>query len=342
MKRVGYLTERIASIDNLYLAFAKACRGKQRKTEVQLFRQSFDDNIASLRSEILSGKVRVGDYHYFTIHDPKERVICAAPFRERVLHHALMNVCHEYFDRSLIDDTYATRPGKGVYSALDRAVLAASRYEYIVKLDFRKYYDSISHGILKQKLERKFKDQRLLAIFHQIIDSYHADTGTGLPIGNLTSQYFANAYLSEFDHWAKESLRVPIYIRYMDDILLASNDKAELMRQVWLLDEYARQQLLLELKPPVCNRSKDGIVFLGYRVLPYHYLLSGRSKRRFRSKLLAYEDKLNSGQWSQEVYAEHILPLLSFVAHADSKAFRRSCLTIAANRGDSQRVGLTV
>lgn len=301
MKRAGYLIERIASLDNLYLAFAKACRGKQRKAEVQQFRQSFDANIADLRSEILSGSVHVGDYHYFTIHDPKERVICAAPFCERVLHHALMNVCHEYFDRSLIDDTYATRPGKGVYSAIDKAVKAASRYEYMVKLDFRKYYDSISHDILKQKLKRKFKDERLLAIFCQIIDSYHADTGLGLPIGNLTSQYFANAYLSEFDHLAKERFRVPIYIRYMDDILLASDDKVKLMQQVWSLNDYARQTLLLTLKSPICHHSKNGVVFLGYRVLPHHYMLSGRSKRRFRSKLLAYEAKLTEGQWSQGV-----------------------------------------
>ena len=248
MKRAGNLTERIASLDNLYLAFAKACRGKQRKTEVQLFRRSFDANMAELRAEILSGNVRVGDYHYFTIHDPKERVICAAPFRERVLHHALMNVCHDYFDRSLINDTYATRPGKGVYSALDKAVLAASRYEYMVKLDFRKYYDSISHDILKQKLDRKFKDKRLLAIFHQIIDSYHADTGFGLPIGNLTSQYFANAYLSEFDHWAKECLHVPIYIRYMDDIVIFHKDKKRLHEALDKIKEYLDKNLKLEVK----------------------------------------------------------------------------------------------
>lgn len=329
MKRVGQLTEQIASLDNLYLAFAKACRGKQRKNEVLLFRRSFDDQIAALRSEILAGQLSVGNYHYFTIHDPKERVICAAPFRERVLHHALMNVCHPYFDRSLIDDTYATRPGKGVYSALDKAVYAASHFKYMVKLDFRKYYDSISHEVLKNKLERKFKDKRLLSMFSQIIDSYHADTGLGLPIGNLTSQYFANAYLSDLDHQAKETFHVPIYIRYMDDILMASDNKIELLGTVRQIDNYAKCQLHLMLKPPVCCQSKAGLVFLGYRILPYQKLLSGRSKRRFRSKLLKYDKLLGSGRWSEQKYAEHVLPLLSFVKHADNLAFCRSCIEIS-------------
>ena len=340
MKRVGNLTERIAELDNLYLAFAKACRGKQRKREVQDFREHFDENMSKLRSEILSGDIQVGQYHYFTIRDPKERIICAAPFRERVLHHAIMNVCHEHFDRSLIDTTYATRPDKGVYAAIDKAVCAASRYEWMVKLDFRKYYDSINHIVLKQLLERKFKDKTLLRLFFRIIDSYHAETDVGLPIGNLTSQYFANLYLSDFDHRAKEVLRVPIYIRYMDDILMAGNNKRELMESVREMEAFALSKFCLTLKPPICHKSKDGVVFLGYRVLPHHYLLAGRSKRRFRTKMIAYGHRLHEGVWEEQTYQEHILPLLSYVQQADCKEFRRSCVSII-EKGDNRRVGLT-
>ncbi|MBQ9363485.1 MAG: hypothetical protein IJT97_08745 [Bacteroidaceae bacterium] len=326
MKRVGFLTERIADLDNLYLAFVKACRGKQRKQEVLEFRREFDRNISGLRQQILTGDVKVGNYHYFTIHDPKERTICAAPFVERVLHHAIMNVCHEHFDRSLIPDTYATRPGKGVYAALDRAVYAATHYRYLAKLDFRKYYDSINHDVLKRKLQRKFKDKTLLGIFAHIIDSYHADTGVGLPIGNLTSQYFANVYLSDFDHRAKERLHVPVYIRYMDDILMAADSKPFLVECVRSLNASAQNDLHLKLKPPIYSPADRGVVFLGYKVLPYHYVLSGRSKRRFRTKLITYEKRLLSGEWTESEYAEHILPLVSFVAHADSRNFRKSCL----------------
>ena len=243
MTRKGHLIEQIADIDNLYLAFQKACRGKQRKGEVKAFRESFDENIAGLREELLSGDVRIGQYHYFTIHDSKERIICAAPFRERVLHHAIMNVCHEFFDRSLIYDTYATRPGKGVYAALDKAVYAASHYKYMVKLDFRKYFDSISHEILEDLLARKFKDKTLLSILCRIIDSYQTKPDRGLPIGNLTSQYFANMYLSEVDHLAKEKMRVPVYVRYMDDIMMAANEKDVLKDYVCRLDLFAQSKL---------------------------------------------------------------------------------------------------
>ena len=333
------MIEKIADTENLYLAFKKACRGKRRKKEVRAFCDNFDANIARLRWQILTGNVDVGRYHYFTIKDPKERLICAASFQERVLHHAIMNVCHECFDRRLISDTYATRPGKGIYAALEKACRAAAKYRYIVKLDFRKYYDSITHDTLKEKLADMFKDPGLLSIFGRIIDSYHGDSGYGLPIGNLTSQYFANIYLSGLDHWAKEKLRLPVYIRYMDDILIAGSDKDDLLNCARKLSGYADKELGLVLKPPECNMSTVGIIFLGYRVLPGHLSLSGRSKRRFRTKLLKYERYLDDGYWTEQDYAEHILPLLAFTGHADSAAFRCSCMEII--EGNGREVGPT-
>ena len=328
MKRVGHLIEQIACIDNLYMAYHKACRGKQRKTEVKRFAERLDENILQLRQGILDDNVPVGNYHYFQIRDPKERQICAAPFEERVLHHAIMNVCHPFFDKTLIDTTYATRKGKGIYAALDEAKTALGRYEHTVKLDFRKYYDSISHDVLKQKLRRLFKDERLLRLFDKIIDTYCVEKGKGLPIGNLTSQYFANTYLSSLDHRAKEQWHVPVYIRYMDDILIAGNDKTELVECVRQMVEYAAEALQLTFKPPIYRKSKDGQVFLGYRVLPCFCRLSGRSKRRFRSKLLKYERHLERNEWNEQTYQEHIVPLLAFTGHADSKAFRRACMNI--------------
>lgn len=326
MKRVGHLIEQIISLDNLYLAYQKACRGKQRKQEVLRFAEHFDDNIEHMRNEIADGSITVGDYRYFTIHDPKERIICAAPFHERVLQHAIIKVCHPYFDRTLIDSTYATRKGKGVYAALDKAVEAISHYKYSVKLDVRKYYDSIDHGILKDRLRRVFKDNQLLALFDKIIDSYCVESGKGLPIGNLTSQYFANTYLSTLDHLVKEQWGATVYIRYMDDILIVGNDKEQLKQCVAEMTRYAVEQLRLTFKPPIFRQSKDGQTFLGYRVLLYHYKLSGRSKKRFRSKLMKYDRLLNENKWGENQYAEHILPLISFAQHAESAAFRQSCL----------------
>lgn len=324
MKRAGFLIERIADIDNLLLAYTKAIRGKHLKREVKRFGEAFDDNIRLLHEALLQGTVRVGDYHYFTIYDPKERVICAASFPERVLHHAIMNVCHDYFDRSLIADTYATRKGKGVYAALDRAVWGATRHRYVVKLDYRKFYDSISHEVLFGQLLQKFKDERLLTLFHRIIDSYHVTPGYGLPIGNLTSQYFANSYLSSLDHRMKEVVRVPVYIRYMDDILMFADDAAFLRDAVRGMREYATDRLRLTLKSPIYRVTSSGVPFLGYKVYPHHYRLAGRSKRRFCHKMSIYKRLYDRNEWGEKEYQEHILPLLSFVEHACSKQYRKA------------------
>lgn len=328
MKRVGHLMEQITSLDNLYQAYRKASRGKLRNKEVLRFSEQFDENIRTMRNNLINGSFAIGDYRYFTIYDPKERIICAAPFRERVMQHAVMNICHPYFDRGLIDTTYATRKGKGVYAAIDKSVKALSHYEYTVKLDFRKYYDSVNHDVLKGMLRRMFKDAALLELFDRIIDSYSVSTGKGLPIGNLTSQYFANLYLSGLDHKVKELWHADVYVRYMDDMLLVGNDREALRRCVVEMKDYAASTLMLSLKPPIFRKTKDGQVFLGYKIMPFRYKLSGRSKKRFRSKLLRYNKLYERQIWNENQYEEHVLPLLSFAQHAESRAFRKSCIEI--------------
>lgn len=315
---------RIADYDNLQLAFLKSCRGKQAKREVLEFRANYDRNISEIRRGLLDGNVEIGDYNYFKIYDPKERLICAASFRERVLHHAIMNVCHEYFDRTLIDDTYATRRGKGGYKALDKAVKMASKYTYVAKLDYRKYFDSIDHEILKQKLLRLFKDNDLLHLFYRIIDSYEVAEGKGVPIGNLTSQYFANFYLSSLDHVMKERLRVPVYIRYMDDILIMSNDRSMLKDYVAFMDEESSMSLRLRLKEPVYRHCRSGVQFLGYVVKPYRLKLNGRSKKRFGMKIATCHRLFESGIYDEADYQRHLLPLLAFVDKSKCTAFKNS------------------
>jgi len=325
MKRQCHFKERILDLDNLYLAYCKARRGKQQKSEVVDFAAHLDSNLLEIREALDQGTPSLGHYHYFTIHDPKERRICAAPFRERVVHHAIMNVCHDTFDRTLIETTYATRKGMGVYAALDKAKEGMARYPYSVKLDVRKYYDSVSHTVLKNRLRRMFKDPWLLALFDHIIDSYGEDD-KGLPIGNLTSQYMANLYLSDLDHRAKEQWRIPLYIRYMDDIMMLSDDSFSLRQCVKECTVYAKEKLRLTLKPPIYRQAKEGQLFLGYKILPHYCLLSGRSKRRFRSKLLRYERRYECGQWDEQTLAQHVLPLVAFTQHAACRGFRESVM----------------
>ncbi|GHT44460.1 hypothetical protein AGMMS49965_20160 [Bacteroidia bacterium] len=316
MKRAGNLIEQIQDLDNLYLAYFKAKRGKSATSAVIDYERHLDENIKTLQRQLQTGEVEIGNYHYFTILDPKERLICAANFPQRVLHHAIMNVCHPYFEQHLIDDTYATRIDKGIYKALDKARLALKHYRYAGKLDFRKYFDSVSHAVLKAQLRRLFKDPHLLALFDKIIDSYETTPGCGIPIGNLTSQYFANYYLSAMDHYAKEVLQIPVYIRYMDDILIFENDKTKLKEDIAKLDELALNNLHLHFKPVVMTKSEQGISFLGYKLYPHKVLLNSRSKKRYKEKLNRYNHLLDNGLWDERTYQQHIIPLVAFARWA--------------------------
>lgn len=334
MRRAYNLIDDIADLDNLLSAFHSAAKGKILSKDVLDYRQHLSGNLRILRQQILSGKIDIGKYTYVRIHDPKERMICASAFGERVLHHAIMRVCHPVFERHLIYDTFATRIGKGVYKALERARQGMSRFAYVSKLDVRKYFDNIRHDVLLQQLSCLFKDKALLGILEQIISSYRvpieekgfdAETNRGIPIGNLTSQYFANHYLSETDHFIKERLRVPCYVRYMDDMLLMGDDKQILLANVQAVRKHLAG-IGLDLKPPVLCRTTQGIPFLGYRLYPHKILLNRRSKTRFRQKMAQYGKWLESGIWNDKVYQQHVLPLLAFTQHAYTRRLRKETL----------------
>ncbi len=326
MKRQGNLIEEIADFDNLQWAFCKAKRGKEEKNEVIRFQHKLWDNLRSLQKQVLTSEIETENYRYFTIYDPKKRLICAVPFAQRVLHHALMNVCHRFFDRVQIYDSYASRLGKGTYAALDRARKFQKRHCWFLKLDFVKYFDSLDHLILKDQLNRMFKDKRLLAIFEKIIDSHYSEKNRGVPIGNLTSQYFANHYLSDLDHFVKEKLKIPAYVRYMDDIILWHDQKAILLNAGLSLKKYSEQKLDLTLKPFCLNKNIQGLPFLGYLLYPDDIRLAHRSRIRFIKKLRIYENNLKYGIWTQEEYQNHISPLIAFTEFANSKAYRKKII----------------
>ena len=324
MKRQGWLIHKIASMENLQLAYYKAQRGKMKKAEVQVFGRRLQSSLRELQQQILSGEVEAGGYHYFTIYEPKQRMICSAPFSQRVLHHALMNICHPFFDRQQVAGSFASRTGKGTCAALDRARYYHRRYAWFLKLDVRKYFDSIDHDILKEQLFRLFKDVQLLRILAKIIDSYAVVSGKGVPIGNLTSQYFANHYLSSVDHRMFEVLHLPGYVRYMDDMVLWDDNQERLLHAGRELEFQAKTNLKLSLKPFCLNRCDKGMPFLGYLLYPDCVRLSQRSRRRFVAKADIYAKRLMSGEWSQHEYATHVRPLESFTEYAESTAFRRS------------------
>lgn len=285
MKRVGNLLGQVAERENLQLAYRRALRGKQHRPDAIRFGRRLECNLTRLVEQFDSGQVSVGRFHQFVIHDPKERIITAPCFEERVLHHAIMNVCEPVLDRWLIADTYACRTGKGREAAVVRARDFARRKGAFLKLDARRYFDSIPHDELLKRLTRLFKDPQLFGLFEQIIRSFRSNAGRGLPIGSLTSQHFANFYLGWFDRFVKERLRVRGYVRYMDDMLIFGDSPRELRSIRDQCVEFLGSELELEVHEPFINHSRHGCDFLGCRLFPTHVVLNRRSRLRFRRQL---------------------------------------------------------
>ena len=327
MKRLNNLYPEIIDPDNLRLAFNKAARGKQDRLEVVRFRAEFEKNIHQLYRQLLLEEPDIGHYRFFTVSDPKPRHICAASFQERVLHHAIMNVCEPALNAYHIYDTYACLPGRGQYKALDRAVKFSGSSSWYLQLDIRHYFDSINHQTMLDLLSRRFKDKQLLNLFFRLLDSFHSQSGKGLPIGNLISQHLANYYLGIFDHWVKEERRCKKYLRYMDDFVLFGQSREELRRVLRQIEEYLSEMLQLQLRQPIkLNRCRLGLTFLGYRVFPGGLRLSAQSKKRFIRKMKQYEKMYLLGIWDEEMLVRHVEPLIEFTRHAKADGFRRAVL----------------
>ena len=267
MRRAANLFDQSPDSENLRLAFYKAARGRRGQPVVRRFAASLNQRIAAMSVAISEGTFPIGRFQQFLIRDPKERVITAPCFDERVLHHAIMNVCEPVMDRWLIDDTFACRTGKGRERAIQRAQYFARNTACSLKLDVRRFFDSVPHRTLMMLLERRFKDRRLLELLARIITAYRGELGLGLPIGSLTSQHFANFYLGWLDRFVKESLRFRGYVRYMDDMILWHDDPGQLRAIQQRCSEFARDGLGLELKSCDVRRTSAGMEFLGCRLL---------------------------------------------------------------------------
>lgn len=286
MRRAANLYPAIAEHENLLLAFHRARRGKQDRSAVQSFAADLDANIEALRAELLAENVHLHGYRFFMVRDPKPRRIAAPAFRDRVLHHAIVQIVEPELERIAVHDSYACRRGKGLHRAIARAQHFCRRHPFYLQLDVRKFFDSIDHAVLHRLFARRFKDHALLALFARILDSYSTGLGKGLPIGSLCSQHFANFYLAPLDHFVKQTLRVPGYTRYMDDFVLFADERDELLRARQAVATFLRDELRLSCKHAgVLDRTAAGLGFLGLLVRPSHVRLLGKTKRRVRRKL---------------------------------------------------------
>ena len=321
MKRATSLFNQIVSYENVRLAWLKARKGKRSKPVVRNFYKNVNLNLEKVQKNLKSNPPVLSSYTQFTIFDPKERVISVVPFVDRVMHHAIMNVLEPVFERQFIFHAYACRKGKGSHKAVNYAFKKARTHKYFLKLDVRKYFDNIDHLVLKKLLSKIIKDVECLNLLFALIDSYGmvvstgsttassdstTASGKGLPIGNLTSQFFANYYLSLLDHYVLEQLKPCGYVRYMDDFLLFDDSKEKLKIFLTQIENFCKNELILELKPPVLGNCKNGASFLGYLIKSDSVKLTQKSRRRKLAKLQRLNYELKMGWIDEEEYTTRV------------------------------------
>ncbi|HMQ59318.1 MAG TPA: reverse transcriptase/maturase family protein [Flavilitoribacter sp.] len=305
MRRINGLFDGFTSFQNLLVAYKKAHKGTRRTEESSAFFFNLEKELLQIQKELLKLTYQPRAYRYFKIHDPKERIISVAPFRDRVVHHALVNVLEPIYERCFIHDSYATRKGKGAHMAVATAQRYLGKDRWFFKTDVDKYFDSIRHDVLMGLIERKIKDARLLDITARIIGN-GGENGTGLPIGNLTSQFFANVYLNGFDHFVKEELKVRRYVRYMDDFVLFSTEKTDLKCLRNQVENYLRDRLALRLKENATfiNSAANGLTFLGRRIFPDTIRIARPNLRRMTRRMENTEVRFKEGLISEERFLQ--------------------------------------
>ena len=337
MKRHGHLFERVVEYGNLLAAAHRARRGKRDCIAVARFVFHLEPNLLRLQEELQSGSYRMRPYRAFVIREPKRRQICAAHFRDRVVHHAICAVLDPVFEGCLIGDTFACRRGKGTHAAVRRMQQFSRRFRYVLMCDVRRYFESVDHEALKALCRRRLKDRELLSLLDHIIGHQLPGTepGKGVPIGNLTSQYFANLYLGELDHFVKERLRLPAYLRYMDDFAVFANSKPELHRALSALREFLRATLRLELRAErtLLAPVTQGVPFLGFRVFPGVVRLDGRKLARMRRRVRDREEAYRLGRIDEQELAQSVQGMVGHVGHIDSLRARKQLFVASLGMG---------
>ena len=331
MKRLGHLFERVCAWSNLWQAAIAARRGKRRRTNVAEFEFDRERQLLTLRDRLLNGTYRPGPYRSFRIYEPKARLISAAAYPDRVVHHAICQVIEPIWERVFIEHSYACRRGKGSLAAMQRAYRLGKSHQFVLKCDIQQFFPSVDHQVLMTQLRRKLKDQQLLRLLEIIIATRFPGQKTarffpgddlftqlerpcGLPLGNQTSQFFGNVMLNPLDHFVTQHLRCSSYVRYADDFLVFAHNKTELHRiraaiAEFLLDFRLRIHPHKSVVFPVCS----GLPFLGYRLFPTHIELAKRHLQRLRQRLRLFERDYHAGQRTD---TEILLSLQSWWGYA--------------------------
>ena len=322
----------IISPENLFAAWEAFKRDKRNKPDVALFEQYVEQHIFALRRELATKAYRHGPYEGFWIHDPKLRRIHKATVRDRILHHAIFKVLNPIFEETFIPTSFSCRIGKGTHKGmkkLAKMIRTVSRNEtqpcYALKCDVRKFFGSVDHDVLLRILDKRIKDDDTMRLLREVIESFATTRPNlferrGLPIGNLTSQIFANIYMNEFDQFVKHTLRVKYYARYTDDFVIVASDKEYLGELLPRMRTFLKEKLHLELHPGKVTLQKhgQGVDFLGYIILPHHIVLRTKTERRMFRRLKARVSAYRDGAMSEVTLFGSLCSYLGVLSHADA------------------------
>jgi len=346
MKTFKNLYPRICDFENLYAAYRQARRGKRGRPDVAAFEFNLELELPRLQEELATETYQPGPYHHFTRYERKPRRISAAPFRDRVAHHALCNVIMPIWEARFIHDSYACRVGKGTHAALDRCTQFARRYPYVLQGDIVQFFPSVDHAILYDLLARRIACRPTLRLIQRIIASgagIHADNWEmqwfpgddlwaatrprGLPIGNQTSQFWANVYLHELDLFVKQTLCCPAYLRYCDDFLLFAADKPTLHRWRREIEAFlVSLRLKLHQRKTTVYPVTNGIPFLGFHVFPDHRRLRRDNGVYFQRRLKRLLQDYAAGDLPRAALDASVQGWIAHAAHGDTWGLRQSIL----------------
>lgn len=311
MKTYSKLYSKICSYDNLLLAFNKAKKRKSKKEYVQRFEKNLKSELSKLEWELQTGTYQPAPLTTFIVRDPKTRKISASHFRDRVVHHAICNIIEPIFESRFIYDSFANRKGKGTSGTLERfdKFMRKVPQGFALKADIRKYFENVDQQTLIRILGKRIKDPELIDLIKIILKNHKTNrVGKGMPLGNLTSQFFANIYLAELDNFVKHKLRAKYYLRYVDDFVILSQDKMQLQEYQERIDQFLKENLQLLLHPEKTKivRISDGIPLVGFKVYKTHKVLKRSNRLRFFKRLGRYKQDLSSGLITKEYVARSI------------------------------------
>ena len=346
MKSYRNLYPQISSFENLYLAFRKARKGKRDRAEVAAFELDLEANLFQLQEELVTRTYTPSPYRNFYLRERKLRLISAAPFTDRVVHHALCRVLDPIWERRFIFDTYACRRGKGTHAAIDRCQHFARGHAYVLQCDIHQFFPAIDLTILRQQLAHLIRDADTLWLIDRILEGgagvlapmYEMEwfpgddlltplRPRGLPIGNLTSQTWANVYLDSLDQFVKRELHCRAYVRYCDDFLLFGDDKAQLHGWKEAVQGHLNTlRLALNWRRSTVYPTHTGIPFLGFRVYPTHRRLRTDNLRLARLRLRRNRAAYQAGHLSIQKFHESLLAWIAHAQHGDTYRLRRAML----------------